>query len=244
MLQESLTSEQLWAAIDRLSLEELSSILSHPQATEMHIVKVLSRKDVSENFLQLVGKSQWMKYPRVQFYFVNNPKTPPAEAMNYIRHLFWRDLNFVLTNIKLATEVRHLAESVVIQRLPTMATGDKITLARITAGDVLKTMRLEKDSRIINALLQNPRITEEDVLFIVNKPKTPSPVLEVIAKSSKWSCRKEVKIALIRNNATPLSQAIALISGILSTDLKMLITDQKVKLVLRRMMETKLKGQK
>ena len=125
-----------------------------------------------------------------------------------------------------------------------MATGDKITLARITAGDVLKTMRLEKDSRIINALLQNPRMTEEDILFIVNQPKTPSPILEVIAKSSKWSCRKEVKIALLRNSATPLSQAIALISGLLSTDLKMLISDQKVKLALRKMMETKLKGQK
>ncbi|MCX7829553.1 MAG: hypothetical protein N2445_00630, partial [Acidobacteria bacterium] len=133
MLDFSLTPEQLWAEIDKMRLEDLSSILTHPQATEMHIVKILGRKDISENFLQLVGRSSWMKYPRVQFYFVNNPKTPPAEAMNYIRLLFWRDLNFVLTNIKLASEVRHLAESIVIQRLPTMATGDKITLARITA---------------------------------------------------------------------------------------------------------------
>jgi hypothetical protein len=244
MLRSDLTSEKLWTAIDKLRPEDFPAILTHPQATEMHIVKILARKDISENFLQIVGRSQWMKYPRVQFYFVNNPKTPPAEAMNFVRLLFWRDLNFVLTNLKLASEVRHLAESVVIQRLPTMAVGDKITLARITAGEVLKTMRSEKDSRIINALLQNPRMTEEDVLFIVNQPKTPAPVLEVVAKSSKWACRKEVKIALIRNSSTPIAYAIGLISGLLATDLKMLVSDQKVKVALRKMMETKLKGQK
>ncbi len=244
MIEPNLTSEQLWAEIDKLRLEELYSILAHPQATEIHIVKILGRKDISEGFLQTVGRSQWMKYPRVQFYFVNNPKTPPAEAMNYVRLLFWRDLNFIITNLKLASEVRHLAESVVIQRLPTMATGDKITLARITAGEVLKTLRLEKDARIINALLQNSRMTEEDVLFIINQPKTPSPVLETIAKSTKWSSRKEVKIALIRNPSTPLAYAISLIGGLLTTDLKNLISDQKVKVSLKKMMETKLKGQK
>lgn len=244
MLDVNLTSDQLWAKIEALRLEELHEVLDHPKATEMHIVKILTRRDLSENFLQLVAKTQWMRYPRVQFYVVNNPKTPPAVAMNYVRLLFWRDLNYVITNFKLASEVRHLAENVIIQRLPMMALGDKIALARMTAGEVLKTLRTEKEPKIIKALLENPRITEEDVLFIVNQPKTPSPVLEVIATNAKWSLRKEVKIGLLRNPKTPLSYAINIVSSLLAPELRMLVDDQKVRLILRKMMETKLRALK
>lgn len=240
MLLDNMTSEELFSCINTLRDDELYGVLTHPKATEMHIVKILTRRDLSEKFLQTVARSEWMKYSRVQFYVVNNPKTPPGEAMNFVRLLFWRDLNFVVTNFKLSSQVRHLAENVIIQRLPTMATGDKITLARLTAGEVLKTLRLEKDPKIINALLSNPRITEEDILFIVNLPKTPSTVLEVICQNAKWSARKEVKLALLRKHSTPLPLAINLLGGLTVQDLKILVSDLKVPLALRRMMETKL----
>jgi hypothetical protein len=240
MLEDIITSEELWSALDRIRGEDLFTVINHPKATEMHIVKILSRRDLSENFLQEVARSSWMKYQRVQFYVVNNPKTPPSEAMNFVRLLFWKDLNFVVTNFKLSSEIRHLAESVIIQRLPTMATGDKITLARITAGEVLKTLRLEKDPKVVSALLTNPRMTEEDILFIVNLSKTPSTILETICKSSKWSVRKEVKLALLRNSSTPTPYAISLLSGMTIQDLRLLQMDLKVPLLLRKMMETKL----
>ena len=211
MLDPKLTSDQLWTVLDTIQGEDLVSILAHPSSSEKHIVKLLERQDLGEVFLRKLAQSQWMKHPRVQFYFVNHHQAPLSDAMNFVKFLFWRDLNLVLTNFRVATEVRHAAESMLIQRLPALATGEKITLARLAAGQVLKMLRLEKDPRVVQGLLENPRITEDDVLFLVNQPRTPAPVLEQVARDPKWSSRREVRIALLRNGSTPLSSATSVL---------------------------------
>ncbi len=41
MIEPDMTSDKLWAEIDKLHLDELTAVLTHPSATEMHIVKIL-----------------------------------------------------------------------------------------------------------------------------------------------------------------------------------------------------------
>ncbi len=239
MLDTKLTSDQLWTVLETIQGEDLFSLLSHPSASEKHIVKLLERQDLGEAFLRKTAQSQWMKHPRVQFYFVNHPQAPLADSMNFVKFLFWRDLNLVLTNFRIPTEVRHAAESMLIQRLPALATGEKITLARLAAGQVLKMLRLEKDPRVVQGLLENPRITEDDVLFLINQPRTPAPVLEQVARDPKWSSRREVRVALLRNGSTPLALAVSFISSLSLTELRTLLSDPKVPLPVRRMIETR-----
>lgn len=239
MLDPKLTSDQLWTVLDTIQGEDLMSLLTHPSTSEKHVVKLLERQDLGEVFLKKLAQSQWMKNARVQFYFVNHPQAPLADAMNFVKFLFWRDLNLVLVNFRVATEVRHMAESMLIQRLPALATGEKVTLARMAAGQVLKMLRLEKDPRVVQGLLENPRITEDDVLFLVNQPRTPAPVLEQVARDPKWSSRREVRVALLRNGSTPTSLAITFISSLNLTELRTLLSDPKVPLSVRRMIETK-----
>ncbi len=100
-------------------------------------------------------------------------------------------------------------------------------------------LRLEKDPRVVQGLLENPRITEDDVLFLVNQPRTPAPVLEQVARDPKWSSRREVRIALLRNGSTPLSLAVTFISNLSLTELRTLLSDPKVPLSIRRMIETR-----
>lgn len=240
MLDPKLTSDQLWTVLDTIQGDDLTSILSHPSSSEKHMVKLLERQDLGEAFLKKLAQSQWMKNARVQFYFVNHQQAPLADAMNFVKFLFWRDLNLVLTNFRIATEVRHMAESMLIQRLPALATGEKVTLARMAAGQVLKMLRLEKDPRVVQGLLENPRITEDDVLFLINQPRTPAPVLEQVARDPKWSSRREIRIALLRNGSTPTSLAITFISSLNLTELRTLLSDPKVPLSVRRMIETKI----
>jgi hypothetical protein len=176
----------------------------------------------------------------VQCALVNHPNTPLPDALNLVKFLFWRDLNQVAVNFKLATDVRHYAEQILFQRLPAMAAGEKITLARLAAGQVLKALRLDKDPSVIQALLENPRLVEEDVLYLASQQRTPAPVLEAVARDPKWSARREVRIALLRNARTPLSSAIAFVRSLTAVEAKSLATDAKVPLAIRRMIQTKL----
>ncbi len=240
MLQPQMTDEELWTLLPTLGMEDVPSLLEHRAAKEQHVLKLLTRRDVSSEALGLVAHSRWAGTLRIQFALVSHPNTPLAEAMNLVKFLFWRDLNLVAQNFLLPTEVRHRAESVLFQRLPAMAVGEKISLARLAAGQVLKALRLDKDPKIIQALLENPRLVEEDVLYLVSQARTPAPVLESVARDPKWAARREVRIALLRNAKTPLAAAITFISSLTTVELKGLVNDAKVPLAVRRMIEKRL----
>lgn len=244
MIRSDATSDELWAALPALSGEDLSLLLDHPHVDEKHVLKLLERQDLPGEFLLGITKTTWIRSPRVQFYLVNNPSTPLAHAMNFVKFLFWRDLNLVTMNFRLSTEVRHMAESVLFQRLPALAVGEKVLLARVAGGQTLKALRLEKEARITAALLENPRLVEEDALFIINQSRTPGPVLEAIARDPKWSTRKEVRVALLRNGSTPLSAVIPFITQLNAQDLKSLLHDPKVPAAVRRMIQTRLGGER
>lgn len=240
MLEKGITAEALWARVPQLSREDLPELLEHPATGERHLVKVLMRPDLPEAFLSGLSRSRWAGYARIQFGIVSHPRTPLADALNLVKFLAWRDLNHTVLNFRLASEVRHAAESTLIQRLPSLAVGEKITLARLAGGQVLKALRSETEPRVIASLLENQRLVEEDVLFLVNRPKCIAPVLEAVGRDERWSSRKEVRVALLRNQKTPLSLAVPFIRQMTRADLTPLASDPKVPLALRRMIQTRL----
>ena len=240
MLDPHLKDEDLWALMPQMSVEDIPALLVHPAAKEQHVLKFLTRRDLPEASLGLIAHSRWAGTLRVQCALVNHPHTPLPDALNLVKFLFWRDLNQVAVNFQLAADVRHYAEQILFQRLPAMAAGEKITLARLAAGQVLKALRHDKDPSVIQALLENPRLVEDDVLYLASQQRTPAPVLEAVARDPKWSARREVRIALLRNARTPLSSAVSFIRSLTAVEAKSLATDAKVPLAIRRMLQTKL----
>ncbi len=240
MLDPNLGEDDLFGRIGSLPPPDLDAVPDHPSARERHLLKLLSRPDAFEATLQRIARSRWARSSRVQFGLVNHPSTPAGESMNLVKFLSWRDLNLTLQNFRIASEVRHQAEAVLLQRLPSLALGEKVTLARTAAGQALKSLRVEKDPRVVKGLLENGRLVEEDVLFLVNQPRTPQPVLETVARDPKWSCRKEVRLALLRNPSAPLSAVLPFITSLNLVDLRNLLTDAKVPLAVRRMIRTRM----
>lgn len=240
MLESGITAEALWAKVPQLSGDDLPELIDHPATGERHLVKVLLRPDLTGAFLSALARSRWSGFARIQFGIINHPRTPLPEALNLVKFLAWRDLNHTLLNFKLASEVRHAAESALIQRLPSLAVGEKITLARLAGGQVLKALRSETEPRVISSLLENQRLVEEDVLYLANRPRTIAPVLEAVARDERWSSRKEVRVALMRNPKAPLSVVAPFISQMTKADLAPLADDLKVPLALRRMIQTRL----
>jgi hypothetical protein len=240
MLDPGLGEDELFGRIAALPPPDLDAVPDHPATRERHLLKLLTRPDVPEGTLLKIARSQWSRSSRVQFGLVNHPATPPAEAMNFVKFLSWRDLNLTLQNFRIASEVRHHAEAVLLQRLPSLSLGEKVTLARTAVGMALKGLRSDKDPRVVKGLLENGRLVEEDVLFLVNQPRTPQPVLETVARDPKWSCRKEVRLALLRNPSTPLSAVLPFITSLNLVDQRTLLTDAKVPLAVRRMIRTRM----
>jgi len=93
--------------------------------------------------------------------------------------------------------------------------GERKFLAR--SHDRFQLDRLLRDPHpaVIRNLLENPRITEADVVRLSAKRPTYPDVQVEIAKSQRWSIRPRIRLALVQNPYTPPTIAVPLLSLLL-----------------------------
>lgn len=160
-------------------------------------------------------------------------RTPQVVAMRFIGGLFWHDLNDIALDVLLPSPLRHLAEKYLLQRLPRLAVGERITLARRAPAETLAKLCLDVDLRVLDAALDNPRLTEERLLPILQNPKTSPQRLQKVATHPRWACCYEVRLALCRNPLSPLRTTLALLPALRRGDLAALAANENVPSLLR-----------
>jgi hypothetical protein len=60
----------------------------------------------------------------------------------------------------------------------------------------------------VDAALDNARLTEVWVVRALQKGRAPEGLVEAVCRHPKWSLRRDVQIALLRNQHTPVARAI------------------------------------
>lgn len=103
--------------------------------------------------------------------------------------------------------------------------GERKSAARSLDRDVINRVGYDVDPLVIRQLLQNPRLTENNVIVIAARRPNHPGVIEEIYRSPKWSARPEVRIAIIRNPYTPPHLAIALVPTLLRQHLREVMMD-------------------
>lgn len=98
--------------------------------------------------------------------------------------------------------------------------GVRRAAARATDRDRLDRLLHDRDWRVIQVLLDNPRIIERDVVRVAAMRPTTAEVLQVVARHPRWSSRPAVRKALCCNPHTPLVIARRLLPTLLVQDLR------------------------
>lgn len=89
--------------------------------------------------------------------------------------------------------------------------GERKTLARKPDRKLIDRVLRDPHPDVIALLLQNPRITEDDVVRLcARRPNVPEVLLQVFA-ALRWSQRTRVQTSLARNPYTPRDVAEALV---------------------------------
>lgn len=151
-------------------------------------------------------------------------RTPPRIAMRFVSGLFWRELLEITLDVRIGAAVRRLAENYLVQRLPRLSIGEKVALARRAVGRVASVLVVEPSLSILDALLANPRLTEQELMPLLTSRRSQPRALHEVARSERWGTRYEVRLALCRHPGTPSRDVVRLLPGLQREDLEAVAT--------------------
>jgi hypothetical protein len=187
------------------------AVAADPRLTEDLALALLNHRDLPREALEALSKNaQVARQRKVQLAVVIHPHTPRHISLPTIRHIYTFELMQVALLPAVPPDVKRSAEEVLIGRLGSISSGERITLAKRSSGRVAAALLLDKEERIMHAALANPQMTE---MYIVRalKAETGTELLApAISRHQKWSFRNDVKAALLGNKNTPAARLIHL----------------------------------
>ena len=146
-----------------------------------------------------------MKSRKVKLALVEHPRTPRHISVPMVRHLFTFDLMRVALTPVVPADIKMAAEESLINRLERLSQGERLSLAHRASGRVAAALLLDPEPRVIHAALENSRLTESAVIKALMRRDAPEAFVRAVCHHSKWSPRREIRVALLRNGKTPLS---------------------------------------
>jgi hypothetical protein len=182
---------------------------SDSSLTEDLALGLLNRPDLPAEALEALSKNgSVVKLRKVRRGIVEHPRTPRHISLPMLRHLYTFDLMQVALTPVVPADLKRAADEVLLTRLETLSSGEKLSLAHRASGLIAEGLLLEKEPRVMRAALENPRLTESSVVKALVRHDTPVHFVEAVCHHAKWSLRREVRLALLRNDKTPLPKAL------------------------------------
>ncbi|HEU4613168.1 MAG TPA: hypothetical protein VFS15_13855 [Kofleriaceae bacterium] len=112
--------------------------------------------------------------------------------------------------------------------------GERKALARTHRRDKLLLLIRDPHPQVVAIVLDNPHVTEQDVVkMAAARPAVPESLAK-IAAHPRWSVRHPVKRALVLNPSTPLADAIRIATTLRAPELVELANDHSLPETLRK----------
>jgi hypothetical protein len=112
--------------------------------------------------------------------------------------------------------------------------GERKALARTNRRDKLLLLIRDPHPAVVTIVLDNPHVTEADVLKMASSRPAVPESLAKIAAHPRWSVRHPIKRALVLNPSTPLADAIRIATTLRAPELAELAADHALPEPLRR----------
>lgn len=182
---------------------------SAPSLSEDLALAQLKSRDLSAEEIEEFSKNRNLaKSRKVRFALASHPHTPRHLALRLIRELYTFDLMQLSLTPSVAADLKRLADELLVSRLASITLGERLSLARRSSAFVAAAVLLDKESRVWQAALQNPRLTEAAVVKALQARASSPAFVDAICHDEKWSVRHEIRVALLRNPHTPLARAL------------------------------------
>ncbi|MBV9573090.1 MAG: hypothetical protein JOY93_03480 [Acidobacteriales bacterium] len=187
----------------------LCRIAADPALTEDSALALLKRQDLTAEVFESLNKNSGVIQSRkVKLAIATHARAPRHISVPIVRSLFTFDLLHVALAPGVAADLKKAAEDVIINRLETISSGERLSLARRASGNIAGALIIDAESRVVQAALENSRLTEALVIKSIFHRRASEVAIHAICRHPQWSARREVRMALLRHQKTPLASTL------------------------------------
>jgi hypothetical protein len=109
-----------------------------------------------------------------------------------------------------------------------MKVGERVKLALKGNRDARMILIRDPNHLIQRFVLENPRISDEEVLMMARNRNLDTDLLRLIGEHKYWPRNYQIKLALVTNPKTPLAIALRFVSSMMDRDIRFLAKSKNV----------------
>jgi hypothetical protein len=116
----------------------------------------------------------------------------------------------------------------ILQRVQRLSVGQRIQLALKGGKDIRNVLIRDPNREVVIKVLENPKITENEVEMIARNPSSPDDALRYIFKKKDWIRKYNIVLSLASNPKTPIGVSMPLITRLRIHDLIILEKNKNI----------------
>lgn len=208
-------------SIAELDSESLMELVRGRRIDELEVLQVLRSPFCTAQIAERIASDPGlMGTHAVREKIAGFPGFSFGRAVDLLATLPWTSLLSLAQSPRTPPVVRRQAERKLLSQLVSMALGEKIALARRAHREIFRVLIGTGDGQVLSALLNNPRLVENDILVILNTTEPPPEFFGELASHSKWGPYIRIRRALITCSYTPLPLALSVLVQLSVTELR------------------------
>ena len=173
------------------------------------VLGVIKDRSLAPEVIEKISRNAAvMKSRKVRVALAAHPGTPRRIALRLIREFYTFDLMQFSLLPAVAADLKRVADELLVARLASITLGERISLARRSSAIVAAALLLDKEARVWQTALENPRLSESAIVKALLRATATPAFVKAVCHHAKWSVRPEIRMALLRNEFTPLARAL------------------------------------
>lgn len=242
-LHKALTGsrEELFQSLLDPSREVLQAALKNQALTSDHLLALLKRRDLPEELLKTIFRLELTAAShQLKLALAKNPGTPGPVVQALLPQLYLFELVSLCYLPGANPDQRLAAERIILQRLPVLPLGEKLTLARRGTPAVVGELLKQATPQVFALCLDSPRLQEAAIFQFLNSAKATAETISMIARHPRWKDRPNLRLAILRNAKTPSIWYTLALGKLSKTELRGLLQSKRLNPEQTRQVETEL----
>ena len=196
--------DELFTLVQDGAPEVLRALLKNRSLAEDHLLALLRRRDLGEDLLKALHQHELtITSYRLKLALAVHPKSPPAVLQPLLSHLHLFDLLGICLHPGTTPDQKLAAERAIVQRLPGVPLGNRITLARRAPSTLLVELLGGGEAQVISAALDNPRLKEGRLVQYLSGGRATAYAITTIFRHLRWQKLPAIRSTLLKNPQTP-----------------------------------------